>query len=295
MSEQTRSHLKQLQNLDARIVAAKQAVWDFDPLFEEVEEPALILESDRDTTKSRLKEMKLEERRLELATEEKRSRIERLEERLGSVRNLREEAAVSTELDMVRRALQSDEQEAMTLLDQIRKMEDRLGEVEAAYAEASELVEPRRKELIEKRDVAKKELEGLEGERTSFVETIDAGELRLYEGIRQGGSRAAVAELTEDGACGHCFGMVPLQLQNEVRHGTSLIRCEGCGVILAAPDAAAPAAEAPAEAAPADEAPADEGAAEAAAAEDALSEGDAEADEAAADEPEASEDDEAQG
>ena len=277
MSEQTRTHLKKLQNLDTRIVDAKQAVQDFDPLFEEVEEPALILESDRDTTKSRLQEMKLEERRLELATEEKRGRITRLEERLGGVRNLREEAAVSTELDMVRRALQSDEQESMTLLDQIRKMEDRLEEVAAACEEARELVEPRRQELVEKRDVAKAQLDGLQEERTDFVGKIDAQELRLYEAIRKGGSRAAVAELTEDGACGHCFGMVPLQLQNEVRHGTSLIRCEGCGVILAAPDPNAPKEEAAPAEAPAEEAEATEADAEEAEATDAEAESDGEA------------------
>ena len=45
-----------------------------------------------------------------------------------------------------------------------------------------------------------------------------------------------VAELTVDGACGHCFSMVPLQEQNEIRHGEQLIRCEACGVILAAPE-----------------------------------------------------------
>jgi NADH-ubiquinone oxidoreductase chain 1 len=86
-------------------------------------------------------------------------------------------------------------------------------------------------------------------------------ELRVYQAIRGGGSRAAVAELTEDGACGNCFGMVPLQHQNEVRHGESLIRCEACGVILAAPEpvdeaavAAAAEAKAAAEAAAASEA-----------------------------------------
>jgi hypothetical protein len=29
--------------------------------------------------------------------------------------------------------------------------------------------------------------------------------------------------------------MVPLQVQNEIRHGVGLIRCEACGVILATP------------------------------------------------------------
>ncbi len=250
MSEQMRTHLRQLQEMDTRLAEAKQAVRDFDPLFEEVEEPALVLEGALNTTRSRLQEMKLEERRLELSVDEKGERAKRLEERLGSVRNLREEAAVSTELDMVNRALKSDEQEALTLLDQIRKLEERLAEVEEAYSEAQEVVGPARDELIAKRDGAKSELAALESDRAAFVQAMDAQELRLYEGIRKGGSRAAVAELTDDGACGNCFGIVPLQSQNEVRHGTALIRCEGCGVILAAPDPNAPEPEPEAVASP---------------------------------------------
>ncbi len=271
MSEQTRSHLKQLQQLDIRLVEADQAVKDFDPLFEEVEEPALILESDLNNTKKRLQEMKIEESRLELSVDDKGDRAKRLEERLGSVRNLREEAAVSTELDMVKRALQSDEQEALTLLDQIRKLDDRLAEVEEAFAEADKLVGPARDELIVKRDEAKAVLVSLQAEREAFVGGMDAGELRMYEAIRKGGSRAAVADLTEDGACGNCFGIVPLQFQNEIRHGTSLIRCEACGVILAAPDPEAPVEEAPAPAEEAadDDAPEDEVAEDDAAGDDA--------------------------
>lgn len=214
-----------------------------------MEEPALVLESELNTTKSRIQEMKLEERRLEMSAEEKGARVKRLEERLGSVRNLREEAAVSTELELVKRALQSDEQEAMTLLDQLRKLQDRLEVVAAANAEAQALVEPARAALMEKRDEAKAALDALEAERAAFVADIDAGELRMYDAIRKGGSRAAVAELTEDGACGNCFGMVPLQLQNEIRHAAGLIRCEACGVILAAPDPNAPKEEEPAPAA----------------------------------------------
>lgn len=246
MSEHTRSHLKQLQQLDTRLIEADQAVKDFDPLFEEVEEPALILESDLNNTKKRLQDMKIEEDRLELSVDDKGDRAKRLEERLGSVRNLREEAAVSTELDMVKRALQSDEQEALTLLDQIRKLDDRLAEVEEAFAEADKLVGPARDELIVKRDEAKAALASLQAERDAFVAGMDPAEIRMYEAIRQGGRRAAVADLTEDGACGNCFGIVPLQFQNEIRHGTALIRCEACGVILAAPDPDAPVEEAPA-------------------------------------------------
>ncbi len=232
---QTRTALKALQDLDSRIERARTRVRDFDPLFEEVEAPALSLESEVTTTRGRVQEMKLEERRLQLAAEEKRARLKRLEERLGGVRNLREEAAVSAELDMVRRALQSDDQEGYTLVDQIGKLDARLEELQRAWSEARAELEPRLEGLLRDREEAKAQLASLEAERVSFVEGIEAAELRMYEAIRAGGKRRAVSELTEDGACGHCFGVVPLQLQNEIRHGNALIRCEACGVILAAP------------------------------------------------------------
>jgi len=239
MTEHKRTALKELQRIDDRLEEARRRIREFDPLFAEVEEPALVLESELGTTQKRLKEMQVEERRLEVSSEEKRARVKRLDERLGSVRNLREEAAVSAELDMVKRALQSDEQEAFTLIDQIRKLEARAKELDAGLAEARGLVEPRMKDLLAQREEAKAELARVQSERDAFVEAMDPQEVRLYKSIRGDGSRRAVAELTADGACGHCFGVVPLQLQSEVLHGNSLIRCEVCGVILAAPTPAA--------------------------------------------------------
>lgn len=235
MTEHTRSELKHLQHIDNGIQEARQRLLDFDPLFAEVEEPALALSSEVTTARSRLQEMKLEERRLELTIEEKRVRVKRLEERLGGVRNLREEAAVSAELDMVRRALQSDEQEAYTIIDQLRKQSSRLTELEASLSEAQAQVDPRMKDLEAERKAARADVVRREEERSAFAKGVDPRQLKLYEGIRSGGKRRAVAELTPDGACGNCFGVIPLQLQNEVSHGRSLIRCEQCGVILASP------------------------------------------------------------
>ncbi len=236
MTEQTRSALKKLQTLDTRIVDVRDEVRAFDPLFEEVEKPALVLESELETTRKRLKEMRLEERRLELSVDEKQERVKKLEDRLGSVRNLREEAATSAELDMVRRALQSDEQEVYTVMDQIRKLSDREEELAAGFAEADAQVGPARDELLAQRDAVKKQLAELERQRTEFSDMLAAGELRIYDSIRGGGRRVAVSDLTDDGACSNCYGIVPLQIQNEIRHGTALIRCEACGVILSAPD-----------------------------------------------------------
>lgn len=235
MTEQTRSALRELQRIDQEIQDARDQVASFAPQLEEVEQPALALESEVSTTRGRLQEMRLEERRLEVTSQEKRNRASKLEERLNQVRNVREESAVRAELDMVRRAMESDEQEALSLLDQIRKLELRLAEQESALEQARAEVEPRRNELVEMRAEAERSLAEAQARRKEFAAEVDDRELRIYESIRGGGRRLAVSTLTADGACGNCFSVVPLQVQNEIRHGASLIRCEACGVILAAP------------------------------------------------------------
>jgi predicted nucleic acid-binding Zn-ribbon protein len=234
MTEQRGTDLKDLQKLDSRLAEARQRIADFDPRFAEAELPALTLESELAAARTRLQELKLEERRLELGAEEKRTRRKRLDERLGSVRNLREEAAVSAELEMVKRALQNDEQEMLTLIDQLRKTEERANELDKNFKEASEQAGPKREALLAERAEAQSNLEELRAERARFIGSVKPAELKIYDAIRAGGRTVAVADLTEDGACGHCFGMVPLQLRNEIRRGRALVRCEGCGVILTA-------------------------------------------------------------
>jgi len=234
--QETHNALKELQRIDEEIDRLEQKVSEFAPLLEEVDEPVNELQGEVDTTRGRLQELKLEERRLETTAEEKRNRMNKLEDRLKNVRNIREEAAVQAELDLVRRAAEADEKEALSLLDQIRKLELRLDEQEEALESARAEVEPRRRELEEERDRAEQELEELVERRERFADEINPRERRLYEQIRSGGRDVAVTHLTRDGACGNCFGMIPPQLQNELRHGEAVIRCEACGVILAPPE-----------------------------------------------------------
>ena len=232
MTPQTWTSLKELQQLDQEVAAVRSATQSFEPLLEEVDAPVLRLEQEVQALEKRLKEIRLEENRIELTIEERGVRAAKLQERMEAVRNVREEAAVHAELEVVRRALESEEQEALSLLDQIRRLEERLEEQKEAYREALAEVEPRRKELVEEQRSTESKLEGLLAEREAFAAGIDPGERRIYDSIMAGARDVAVAELTQDGACGNCYNMVPLQIQNQIRHGDGMFRCEGCGVIL---------------------------------------------------------------
>jgi uncharacterized protein len=232
MMDESSGTLKELQDIDLLLERARRRKEEFDPLLEELEKPALALEEELATLKSRIKEMRLEERRLEHAADGRRSRVKMLQERLKSVRNLREEAAVHAEMDLQRRAFEGEEQEALTLLDQIRKMETRLGELELAARSARAEVEPRRGALLREREAVEEEVALLEDRRKVYAARVPTQELRNYERIRGGHRSLAVAALTPDGACGYCFNMVPIQIQNEIRKGIALVACEACGVLL---------------------------------------------------------------
>jgi len=232
MTPQTRTSLKDLQDLDQEIAAVRLTSEGFEPLLEEVDAPVLRLEQEVEALEKRLTDIKLEENRIELTIEERRVRAAKLQGRMEAVRNVREEAAVHAELEMVRRALASEEQEALSLLDQIKRLEERHEEQEAAYREALAEVEPRRKTLVQEQAETESKLETLQADRDAFAAGIDSGERRIYDSIMAGARDVALAELTQDGACGNCYNMVPLQIQNRIRHTEEMIRCEGCGVIL---------------------------------------------------------------
>lgn len=226
--------LRELQKIDEEVRTLRSRIEAFDPRLAEVEEPALRLEEEFGKNRDRLDQMRTDARRLERGAEDKRDRAKRLDERLNQVSNLREEAAVRTELDLVRRAIEAEEQEALTLLEQVRRSELALEELDEATQAARAEVKPNQEAMLTERAALRERLAALRARRDVLLDTLGEPERRVYESFHGSGRKIVVAVLTEDGACGACYGMVPLQLQNEIRMGGALLRCEACGVILTA-------------------------------------------------------------
>jgi uncharacterized protein len=234
MTNTTMDALRELQKIDEEVRVTRTQIQAFDPQLAEVEEPALRLESELGKNRERLDQMRADARRLERSAADKQARARRLDERLNQVSNLREEAAVRTELDLIRRAIEADEQEALQLLEQVRRAELALEELEEQTHIARAEVEPNQEAMLEEREGLRERLAELEARRVVILETLGDAERRVYESFHGSGRQVVVATLTDDGACGACFGMVPLQLQNEIRRGSRMLRCESCGVILTA-------------------------------------------------------------
>ena len=232
MTQTMMGSLREVQKLDERIREIGLATTLFDDRIAEVEEPALALESELSQLTERLAQMNADARSLERSADDKRARAEKMDQRLSRVSNLREEAAVKTELDLISRAIEGDEHEALQLLDQIRRSEEAAAELGTSAAAARSEVGPQREVLLAERQTFGDRLESFSARRVEILEHVGSVERRVYDSFHESGRPVVVAPLLEDGACGHCFGLIPLQLQNEIRRNESLIRCENCGVIL---------------------------------------------------------------
>lgn len=223
--------LLELQGLDKEIQQAEAALMEFDPQLKEVEEPVRALEAEIAATRSRLDEFRDKARRLEQAAEQKRARLKPYEDRLMRVRSAREEQAARMEMDLIRRAADADDQEALQLMEQATRTDLKLDEMQRNLEKLKAESMPRREELMQARSEIETRLAILHDKRQNHVVRLDAVSLRLYERVKNSRTSTVLAPLLPEGACGHCYNVLPLQEQNEIRQG-ELRRCEACGVIL---------------------------------------------------------------
>ena len=226
------SALLELQTIDREIATAESELQKFGPQIDEAENPLRGLQNDVESARGKLVEMRAQTSKLESAANNKRDRLKQYEVRLDRIRNAREEAAARAEMDLVKRAIDADEQEALELMEQTRRTDMKLDDMEKQLVKVRGEVEPRKRELIESRDRAIEQIERLKDRRKNHVLRMDQQAVRLYERVRGTKGRAALAPLKADGACGNCFNIIPLQEQSQVKAARSLHRCEACGVIL---------------------------------------------------------------
>jgi uncharacterized protein len=233
------SSLIQLQELDLEIDNAQGRLAQFAPRLEEVRAPVRAVEREAEQIREKLEQLRKQQAKLDHGLNNKRERLRIFIEKAEKQKNTRNEADTQSEVDFIRRAVEAEEVEANSVTDQVRRHDMRLEELEKAAAKATEDVRPQIEELEAQQNEVAEQLNILKDKRSTQATQMDKNAVRLYDRVRSGKRKTALAPLTAQGACGNCFNVLPLQEQSEIRSGNSLRRCEGCGIILyPAPEAA---------------------------------------------------------
>lgn len=221
-----------LQEMDAEIARAEARVKEFTPRIDTLDAPVVTVEKELTAARARLEELRAEYIRLEQNAQQKEERLHAYQEKLTKARTSRDEAAVRAELNLIGSALEADRSDLRHVGEQSTRTDIKVDELEKQLEKARAAIAEEREQLTSERDAAQLELDQLRDKRENAAVRLDPQSRRLYDRLREGRSRMVLAPMTEEGACGNCFNVLPVQEQTEVRRGESLRRCEGCGVIL---------------------------------------------------------------
>lgn len=230
--EALHASLLALQELDDEIVRTQVRLQEFETRLAEADAPVTQFTREVESTRTRLQELREEAARLAKAGEQKRERLKVYEERLMRVRNVREESAARVEMDLIRRAVDADTTEHAQVSEQVTRTDLKLDELEKQLGKLQAEAAPKREELLAERGELEGQLAVLLDRRENQASRLDTPSRRLYERVRGSKARRVLAPITDEGACGNCFNVLPLQEQADVRRGQTLRRCEACGVIL---------------------------------------------------------------
>ncbi|MEX0908089.1 MAG: hypothetical protein WD054_07140, partial [Gemmatimonadota bacterium] len=204
-----------LQDIDDEIAGAQARFDAFAPRLSVLEKPVAAVERELALTSTRLAEMRTEHSRLQVNAQQKEERLQTYHERLEKARTAREESALRAELDLVRGALEADRTDLRHLGDQTTRTDLKVDDLTRQLEKAKEAIEEERATLLEERAAVETELALLQQKRENHAVRLDQQSRRLYERVRGQRSRRVVAPMTDEGACGNCFNILPLQEQTE--------------------------------------------------------------------------------
>lgn len=228
----TVGELLTLQEIDLEILRITRQLGIYDDELAGLQEAAdqLVERAGRLTTQKEEADERV--RRFQRSVQAGRATLKRLETRSAAVENMQQHFAVRTETDTARRNLRVAEDEALDAMQEVETLSEQLENTERELAEARAALNGRQSEISIDRTGLEKELATHTNSKESQEERLDRRSLRLYQSVRGGHTASALASLTGDGACGHCYTAIPKQRQADIRAGRELAVCEGCGVIL---------------------------------------------------------------
>ncbi len=231
-ANETFEALRALEQIDREIAAFMQRLAALEPEVLEAEGRLSELGSRDKAARARIEKIDARLRKFERASQAGRETLKRLQLRAKEVQNLKQHTAVRLETDAARRNLESAEDELLESMQEAEEAGGALAAIEHELEEQRTAYEALKAETGARRTEMEAEISVQRDRRENRELRLDRAALRLYESVRGGRTRQALAPVMPDGVCGHCYTFVPLQRQAEIRAGRRLYLCEGCGIIL---------------------------------------------------------------
>lgn len=159
------------------------------------------------------------------------TQISKSQEKLRAVKTNKEYQSTLKEIDEYKLKSSRIEDQMLDFLERIEAAEVQVATQKADLADIRGRIRSKQKEILQKAEQQRNELELLEKERHQIWENISAKLQALYLRVKQQGHGVAVAAIS-DAVCQVCRMNIPPQLYNELQRFDELRMCPNCQRII---------------------------------------------------------------
>lgn len=183
-----------------------------------------------DQAKTRVKEIEVERKRLELDVEERRGKINRFKTQQLETRRNEEYQALTNEIGRFEKDIEQIEDRELELMEESEALKPKVQAAEAEAAATRKQVEQQRSDLEAKLKTLQEQLDTLKSDRQSLTAGLDEELLYRYDRLFQNKGEAVVG--VENQICMGCHMKITTQTVVRVKGGLEVVGCDQCGRIL---------------------------------------------------------------
>jgi predicted nucleic acid-binding Zn-ribbon protein len=181
--------------------------------------------------KKELEDAKKRRRDSEREVERLDAEIQKLLAQQNLLKSNKDFTAMTREIEALKEKRSDLETQVILILDAEEEIGSRIGGAQRELDTTREKASAERKRLEGVLAGVESELSRALQARAEVAERLPSGLRARYERIREGKQGAAVVPVVK-GACGGCFRALPPQRVNDVKLGSKVVACEGCGRLL---------------------------------------------------------------
>jgi predicted nucleic acid-binding Zn-ribbon protein len=187
-----------------------------------------------DKSKTRMKEIEVERKKLEIDAQVKRDAIAKYRTQQFQTRKNEEFAALGHEIERAEKDIVVIEDRELELMEEVEGLKPIVAESERQHTEEKSKLENQISELGKKAENIKTRVEELTASRPALAEGLDEDLLDQYERLFKSKNGSALVEIEHE-VCSGCHTKVTTQVSLGVKADKAIVHCPNCGRILHLP------------------------------------------------------------
>jgi predicted nucleic acid-binding Zn-ribbon protein len=220
-----------LQDRDRKIARVKEQLAHIPAERRGLEAKLSGAQADLETAKTRVKQIESDRKKLELDVDAKKQQIERYSIQQFQTKKNEEYRALTHEIEMCNEAIRKLEDQQLELMEQGECAQKVATTAAQATAEAKKTIDARLADIAASEENLRKELSGLESNRSALADAVDGPVRVKYERLfKQKGQNVVVG--IPHGVCGGCHMQLSRATVVACQAHQEIVTCLSCGRIL---------------------------------------------------------------